>query len=148
MKATSVTLKNIDDVTPLFDAYRVFYKQESNKAACKKFLNGLISGQKNHMWMAVNLKGDKMGFVNLYPIFTSVGMAPSFLLNDLYVAPEFRKSGVGTFLLTHAANWAKSRGAIRLHLETGIENSTAQKLYKGLGWQKEVDTFFYYLPLS
>ena len=147
MKAESVTLDTLNDVTPLFDAYRVFYKQESDIPGCRRFLKGLIEGNNNYMWMALNEQGDPLGFVNLYPIFTSVGMAPTFLLNDLYVVPEFRKSGVGTFLLQHASKWASSRGAIRLHLETGVDNTTAQKLYESLGWKKEKDTLFYYLPL-
>ncbi len=100
------------------------------------------------MWIAVNAQQDPMGFVNLYPSYTSVGMAPVYILNDLYVDPKHRKFGVGTFLLKHTEDWAKTQGAIRLHLETGIENNTAQKLYEGIGWKKEKDTIFYYLPLT
>ncbi|MCL4117696.1 UNVERIFIED_CONTAM: hypothetical protein GTU68_058129 [Idotea baltica] len=147
MRAVPIAINNIDRATSLFDAYRVFYHQESNLSGCKEFLASLLEGKKNHLWIAENEKGDEMGFVNLYPSFTSVGMAPVFILNDLYVNPNYRKSGVGTFLLTHAADWAKTRGAIRLHLETGTDNHIAQKLYEGIGWKKEKDTYFYYLPL-
>ncbi|MFT6809387.1 MAG: GNAT superfamily N-acetyltransferase [Saprospiraceae bacterium] len=148
MSIELVTLSNLNIVTPLFDAYRVFYNQESNIPACHKFLKVLIEGRKNHMWMVINAQQHPMGFVNLYPSYTSVGMAPVFILNDLYVDPKNRKSGVGTILVEHAVKWAKSRGAIRLHLETGNENTSAQKLYEGMGWKKEKDTLFYYLPLT
>jgi len=147
LKATLVTSNNIDKVTPLFDAYRVFYKQESDINSCKAFLLKLLENKSNHMWMATNDSGEHMGFVNLYPSYSSVNLAPVFILNDLFVDVASRKKGVGSYLLKHAATWAKHNNAIRLHLETGTNNTTAQKLYESLGWLKEKDSYFYYLPL-
>ena len=38
MIITKATLKHLDDLIPLFNGYRVFYKQVSNLEATKKFL--------------------------------------------------------------------------------------------------------------
>lgn len=38
MTITKATLKHLDNLIPLFDGYRIFYKQDSNPEAVKQFL--------------------------------------------------------------------------------------------------------------
>lgn len=97
--------------------------------------------------MAVDDNGQSIGIVNLYPSFTSIGLAPIYILNDLFVSIEYRSAGIATALLSHVSAWAKKNGALRLHLETGKDNLPAQGLYEKLGWIKVEDAFFYFLPL-
>ena len=54
-----------------------------------------------------------MGFVQLYPLFSSTARRPRrlWLLNDLYVAPEARQGGVGRALMRRARRLAEETGA-------------------------------------
>src|SRR5690554_7323702 len=66
------------------------------------------------MLFVAEVEGRAVGFTQLYPTFSSVSMARTFVLNDLFVSPEARKSGVGRGLLSAAAHYAREVGAIRL----------------------------------
>ena len=70
-------------------------------------------------------------------------MQPSFILNDLYVAPESRKKGTGEALLNHAKSYCRASGFKGLSLETAVDNP-AQKLYEKLGWEKDEAYFHYF----
>lgn len=83
-----------------------------------------------------------MGFTQLYPIFTSVGLGRSWLLNDLYVDASHRQNGIATQLLEAAKEHGKETRAKWLLLETGSDNFTAQALYERNGWQKTEDLFY------
>jgi GNAT superfamily N-acetyltransferase len=50
------------------------------------------------------------GFTQLYPSFSSGSMAPILILNDLFVAPEGRRHGIGTALLDAAADYGRRVG--------------------------------------
>jgi GNAT superfamily N-acetyltransferase len=49
-----------------------------------------------------------LGFVQLFPSFSSVRAAAIFVLNDLFVLPSARRIGVGAQLLRAAAEKARS----------------------------------------
>ena len=51
------------------------------------------------------------------------------------VHPKYRQRGVGTQLLTHALNMAKTLGAKKVTLEVRVSNISAQSLYKKFGFQ-------------
>jgi ribosomal protein S18 acetylase RimI-like enzyme len=70
-----------------------------------------------------------------------------YLLSDLFVAPHARRRGVGTRLLTAAAEEARSAGAVRLELATAITNTSAQRLYERLGWVRDQEFYVYSLSL-
>ena len=80
--------------------------------------------------------GSGLGFTQLYPSFSSVSMMPIYILNDLFVASEARKKGVGEVLIEKAKQFAISQGGKGLTLETAIDNP-AQKLYQRLGFKKD-----------
>jgi ribosomal protein S18 acetylase RimI-like enzyme len=88
-----------------------------------------------------------VGFVQLYPVFSSVALMRQWILNDLYVVPEARKLGVGRALTERARELAEATRANCLTLETAAENLPAQRLYESLGWKQEQEFFRYYLPL-
>jgi GNAT superfamily N-acetyltransferase len=46
--------------------------------------------------------GEALGFTQLYPAFASLSLAPSWILNDLYVEPAARGRGVGEALMQAA----------------------------------------------
>ena len=73
------------------------------------------------------------GFTQLYPTFTSVGMARVWHLNDLFVAEGFRRRGAAKALMLHAIAFARGDGAMRVTLETQVENASARALYESLG---------------
>jgi ribosomal protein S18 acetylase RimI-like enzyme len=80
-------------------------------------------------------------------LFSSTRAARTYLLNDLFVAPEARRLGVARRLLDEAANSARALGAIALSLSTAHSNQRAQALYESLGWQHEQEFREYTLTL-
>lgn len=133
---------DIDLIAPLFDAYRVFYEQESDILKATKFLEELLTKNQSEIFLAIT--DDKpSGFVQLYSSFSSVSMQPVFILNDLYVDASLRKKGIATLLLNRAKEYCKSLGYKGLLLETAIDNP-AQKLYEALGWKKDTACFHYF----
>jgi GNAT superfamily N-acetyltransferase len=127
---------DLDRLVLLFDGYRIFYGQESDRDRARAFLEDRFRQQESVVLIA--LSGDQaIGFTQLYPSFSSVSTAPIFILNDLFVAPEARGKGAGRALLAAAADHARSVGAVRLTLSTAFDNLTAQALYEAAGWIRE-----------
>lgn len=140
-----VTLADISSVALLFDAYRVFYHQSSNLQAAFDFLEQRISANESAIFLAV-MENEPVGFVQLYPVFSSVQMKKSWLLNDLYVCEPARNQGIGEALLQQAKQFGRETGAAYLLLQTASDNYRAQSVYEKNGWIKAQD-FFYEFPL-
>jgi GNAT superfamily N-acetyltransferase len=141
-----VSLDDLPGLVPLFDAYRVFYKQASDTAAAKDFLSERLHYDESAIYMAL-ADGVPAGFTQLYPIFSSVSMKRAWLLNDLFVAETFRKQGIAASLIEAACQWAIETESRFLLLQTSEDNIPAQTLYGKTGWVKESD-FFYRLDVE
>lgn len=135
------TEADLDALAELFDAYRVFYRQDSDKAAARDFLAQRLSHQESVILIAEQ-NGQAVGFTQLYPSFSSVRMKPVWILNDLYVDDAARGSGCGKALLHAAERMAAERGAAGLMLETEASNRVAQQLYHGQGWSLDSNQHF------
>ncbi len=136
---------DVDSVAPLFDAYRVFYAQRSDLEACRAFLAARIESGESVVFLAESDDGGVVGFVQLYPIFSSTTTPPGrfWLLNDLYVVPESRTHGIGRALLERAERLAQETGAVGLTLSTATDNLKAQRLYESMGYRRETVFFVY-----
>jgi ribosomal protein S18 acetylase RimI-like enzyme len=69
----------------------------------------------------------------LYTISTAEG-GKAALFEDLVVAPEHRKRGIGASLLKHVIAQARAEGVLRMTLLTDMQNERAQALYRRLGF--------------
>jgi GNAT superfamily N-acetyltransferase len=141
------TAADIELLVPLFDAYRQFYRRPSDPAAARRFLLERVDMHQSAIFLAFS-GGVAIGFTQLFPSFSSVGMARIFILNDLFVAPQARRRGIGSALLQAAAEYARSEAAIWLVLSTELTNTTAQSLYEKEGWKRDTLFCSYQLPLG
>lgn len=147
--ALVVRRANIDDldaVAPLFDAYRGFYGQPSDLPRARDFLRKRLRRGESVVLLALR-DGAAVGFTQLYPVFSSVRTARTWLLNDLFVAEGARRRGVARALLDAAATFARDDGAAGLMLETTRSNAPARALYRAAGWSED-DTQWYSLGLG
>lgn len=127
----------------LFDQYRSFYGQPADYAGAKKFISERLQLKDSVIFLA-SLDSEAVGFLQLYPIFTSVGMQRTWLLNDLYVKETARGKQVATLLMEAAKDFARTKGSKWLLLQTAADNFPAQALYEKEGWQKQTDFFYQY----
>jgi len=139
--------KDLDDLVPLFDAYRQFYGQRSDLAAARAFLRDRIERDESVIYLAYTKPREAAGFTQLYPSFSSISLRPLWILNDLYVRSDVRRGGVGRALLERARQHAIETAAKGLVLSTGVTNKAAQTLYESCGWQREDEFFQYHLFL-
>ncbi len=142
------TLADIEDIVPLFDAYRQFYDKPSQPEACRAFLRERFKYNQSAIFLARDGKGAAVGFAQLYPSFSSGSLAQIFILNDLFVAPSARRQGVAARLLRAAADYGRAAGALRLTLSTAITNQHAQALYEREGWSRDSEFYVYHLSLK
>ena len=139
-------LEDLEALVPLFDAYRQFYKQASDLQAAKVFLQDKFNHGESVIFLA--WQGPKaVGFTQLFPSFSSVSMARTFLLNDLFVLASHRRQGIASDLLNAAIAYGHAMGAVRISLTTDITNATAQATYEAQGWQRDQAFYTYhFLP--
>ena len=140
------TVAHVELAAPLFDAYRQFYKQVSDVEACKHFLRERISRNESIVFLAM-LGDEAVGFMQLYPTFSSISLKPLWVLNDLFTSPTARKHGVGSALLERARQLALETGAKGLTLSTAVDNFTAQRVYERMGWKRD-EGFYHYNLLA
>jgi ribosomal protein S18 acetylase RimI-like enzyme len=136
MQIHSATPDHLEQLVPLFDAYRVFYDQPSDPDAAREFLNQRLLLRETVIFLALQDQ-TPLGFTQLFPSFTSVGMKRLWILNDLYVVPEVRGQHVGERLIERALQHARASGAKGVVLETAHSNTAGQKLYERLGFSRE-----------
>ena len=146
IEIVQATPAEVGEAAPLFDAYRQFYGKSADIEAARRFLFARLSKNESVLYLARH-EGLAVGFVNLYPVFSSVNLTRQWILNDLYVAPEARKNGIARALLRQARHLADATRANCLTLETAADNSPAQRLYESLGWRRDQEFYRYYLPL-
>ena len=147
MQIRRAAITDLDDVAPLFDAYRQFYGQRSDVAAARAFLDERLRRDESVVFLAVGDEGGReaLGFTQLYPSFSSVSLKRLWILNDLFVAPNARRVGVGRRLLERAREWAVETDAKGLILTTAITNEDAQALYESCGWRRDEEFAHYQL---
>jgi len=139
------SIKDLDDLVPLFDGYRQFYGRRSDLTAARAFLGHRIERDESVVYLAYTGPREAAGFTQLYPSFSSVSLKALWILNDLYVRSDVRRGGVGRALLERARRHALETGAKGLTLSTGVTNKAAQTLYESCGWQRDDEFFQYHL---
>jgi ribosomal protein S18 acetylase RimI-like enzyme len=148
IRAALPTADDLDLVVPLFEQYRQHFGSPPDQGGARCFIEDRLRGRQSVILLA--LQGQRsVGFVQLYPSFSSLAIAPIWVLNDLFVAPAARRQGIARALMQAAQAHARDSGAVRIFLETGQTNRAAQTLYEGLGYHLENETVrFYVLPVS
>ncbi len=141
------TIHDLDTIAPLFNAYREFYRQPADIGRARAFLAERFAHHESVIFLGLDEKGRATGFTQLYPLFSSVRANRKYLLNDLYVVPAARRSGVARRLIAAATDFARANGASSLSLSTATDNLPAQRLYESLGWQRDSGFFEYNLGL-
>ena len=144
MKIIQVDTSHIDQVVELFDAYRVWYRKESNKEAAKNFLLQRIKNGESINYACENSDGSLVGFTQLYPIFSSVRMKRMWLLNDLFIDPDFRGQGISKMLINQAKDLCKKTNACGVLLETETTNDIGNQLYPATGFELEENNFYFW----
>ena len=138
---------DVDRVAPLFDAYRQFYGLATDLALSRRFIAERLERQESVVLIAQAPDGTGLGFVQMYPSFSSLRAARTLILHDLFVAPMARRHGVARRLMQAAVTEARAAGAVALTLSTARTNVAAQRLYESLGWTRDEEFCEYGLAL-
>lgn len=136
------TVTDVQQLAGLFDQYRIFYHKNSDIPAAEKFLAERIKNNDSEIFVA-KYEGKLVGFVQLYPLFSSTRMKRYWLLNDLYVNENYRGKGYSKALIEEAKQMAKSTDACGILLETGKSNDIGNKLYPACGFKIYDEVNFY-----
>lgn len=146
LRVSRADSSHIEETLRLFEAYLDFYQCQPAPERARAFIFDRLSRLDSVILLA-DLDGVCVGFTQLYPAFASLSMAPNWILNDLFVEPAGRGKGVATALMEAARRLAVDTGAAEIFLQTARDNSSAQSLYVGLGYQRDDQFLVYTLSL-
>lgn len=142
MTIIKAKIKHLEDLIPLFDAYRVFYRQQSDILAARNFLKDRLTKKDSVIYIAYE-NDVAVGFTQLYFLFSSVSMQPMYLLNDLYIDENQRNKKIGISLINEAKALCREKSYKGLIIQTEPTNN-AQYLYQREGFTKDTDLSFFW----
>lgn len=139
---SDIGVADIDELLPLFLGYRVFYKREPLPEESRAYMTARFQAG-DYTGFFARIGGKAVGFAIMSRTFSSGVMKPIWLLNDVFVDPSARQTGVGAALMAKVDAHARSVGAARVDLFTAQTNTTAQSVYERAGWKRD-DVFYRY----
>ena len=141
---------DVDELLPMFEAYRASYRLPPRACDSREFLTRRLV--LNDSIILIAWTGDEfgcaVGFVQIYQSLSSLEMSPVWIVNDLFVKPEYRHRGAARQLMLEAHRIAEGNAVSRLLLETAPDNRTARALYESLGYEQESAMLHYSKTVS
>ncbi|TAG86138.1 MAG: GNAT family N-acetyltransferase [Bacteroidetes bacterium] len=136
-------MKDIEKLAQLFDDYRIFYEKKSDLKQAEIFLSERIQKKESEIFVVETDDNNLVGFVQLYPIFSSTKMKKLWLLNDLFVDKQHRGKGISKQLIEISKELCKQTNACGLVLETAKSNEVGNKLYPQTGFVLDSEHNYY-----
>jgi GNAT superfamily N-acetyltransferase len=147
MNVRLATITDLNEISLLFDKYRVFYRQLSNIDQSTAFVRERFLIQQSWI-LVVEQEGRLVGFSQLYPMFSSVSVHRLMVLNDLFVASEKRGTGLGRALISASQRLAKEMGFETMTIATEKGNAKARQLYPEIGFKEDSNFIHYTMTLN
>ncbi|MCI1267033.1 MAG: GNAT family N-acetyltransferase [Saprospiraceae bacterium] len=144
MNTRKAQLADVPQLNELFNEYRLFYKKEADLEKSALFLKERITNNESVIYVAESVHQKLTGFVQLYPLFSSTRLCRLWLLNDLFVLPEFRGQQISVLLINEAKKLAIDTDAVGLILETAKSNDIGNQLYPRTDFVLDEDHNYYY----
>ena len=133
----TVGAADLPELMPMLRAYCDFYRVDPTDERLRALVSALIADPSEGLQLiARDSDGTPLGFATIYWTWQTLYAARVGVLNDLFVTPASRGSGAGRALIERCRELCRERGAEKLVWETALDNTTAQRLYDGIGAEK------------
>ena len=124
---------DLDDLLPLMRGYCDFYEVAPSDAALRALSLNLLANPDTAGVQLIARADDAdaaaIGFATLYWSFSTLTAGAIGVMNDLYVDPGARSSGVGAALIEACEAECDAHGVTVMEWETAPDNARAQALY-------------------
>lgn len=137
MHIAPCTEQHLDAAANLFNQYRLFYEQPSDPGGCHQFIKDNLETGRSRVYLLFDDDGTAVGFSQLYPMYCSIAMKPTYYLSDLFISSASRRQGYARCLMSYLTEVFKAEGVYRLTLDTARTNQPAQRLYESLAYERE-----------
>jgi len=127
--------RDLPELLPLIRAYCDFYGVAQRDDALLDISRTLIADpdREGLQLIARDADGRPVGFATIFWSWSTLSAARIGLMNDLYVAPEARGSGLAEALIVECRELCARRGARHLTWQTAKDNLRAQRVYERVG---------------
>jgi GNAT superfamily N-acetyltransferase len=137
----------LTELLPLMRAYCDFYEVAPSDDALLSLSRALIADPEREGVQLLARNEDRaVGFATIFWSWATTSAERIGIMNDLYVAPEARGTGLAAALIEACCGECAARGAGKLTWQTAPDNAAAMKVYDRVGATREqwVD---YWLPV-
>jgi GNAT superfamily N-acetyltransferase len=130
---------DLGDLLPLVRGYCEFYEVSPSDDALLALSRALIAdpAREGVQLLARDEGGRAVGFATIFWSWATTSAERIGVMNDLFLAPEARGSGVAEALIEACRAECASRGAGKLTWQTALDNAAAIKLYDRIGARRE-----------
>jgi len=143
--------RHLSLIVDLFDEYRQHHSQPPNPRASRVFLAERLEKRDSVIFFASEGSGSfqrAVGFIQLYPSYSSIWLKRIWILNDLYVLPASRRQGIASALHERARHLAVETRARGLAFFTAHEHEAARYLCETLGYVRDEKVHHYFLRVD
>jgi GNAT superfamily N-acetyltransferase len=133
------TAQDLEDLLPLTRAYCDFYETAPSDAALLELSRTLLADpdREGVQLIARDERSLAVGFATVFWSWDTTEAARVGIMNDLYLAPQARGSGLADALIGACVEECALVGAVRLDWVTGPANARAQAVYERFGATRE-----------
>ncbi|HEY4997058.1 MAG TPA: GNAT family N-acetyltransferase [Solirubrobacteraceae bacterium] len=145
----AATEADLDELLVLMRAYCDFYELSPAQEALRGLSRALLADPSHEglQLLARDANRRAVGFATIFWSWDTTEGARIGIMNDLYLAPEARGSGLADRLIAACRERCAARGAVRLEWMTAPENLRAQAVYTRVGGVRE-PWWIYTLPVA
>ena len=149
MRTERVTEETLPDLLPLVRAYCDFYEVSPSDDDLLWLSRSLIDDPEREgvQLLARDAGGTAAGFATIFWSWATTSAERIGIMNDLYVEPGARGTGVAEALIEACRAECRRRGAGKLTWQTALDNERAQKVYERVGARRE-QWLDYWLPVA
>lgn len=113
----------------LWDQYLAFYETTLEPEVTDFLWHALASSRPPYIGLAATIGDDIAGFAHVITHPVTFSACEAAYLEDLFVAPDYRRRGVASALIEHLLAIADLRRLSRVYWNTRADNLTARRLY-------------------
>jgi GNAT superfamily N-acetyltransferase len=140
--------RDLEELLPLMRGYCDFYEVSPSDGDLQAMSRALIvDPELEGLQLVARDESERaVGFATVFWTWSTLSAGRIGVMNDLFVLPEARGSGIGEALIGECARLVRERGGRSLEWQTAKDNRRAQAVYDRVGGRSDDRWLSYSLP--